>query len=599
MSENNSFLSEYNKKEEGSMKPKGSNKPKDSKKNKGEENKPSMKYEEKSGFVKPEKSETPPPSGKSIRPKTIIWIAAGLVLAAAVIVTLVLVLGGGAEVINFEDWEQGDVQLWANEKGIKLQIEQQFSDVFEEGRVMNQSIPEGGKIKKGDFLKITVSKGHDLSVTLELPDLLGMTKTQVEQWAEENYMTKVRITTEYSNDVEAGTVIRYEINDDTVVDEVRRDTPLYVIVSKGREEAVTEVTVPDFKTMALSECFVFANDNGIDLIIEERYDDYVPKGSIISQSAKADEKVKTGESITLVVSKGKKITVPDFSSYSKERAQSVAAELGIPVSINERYSSRSEGKFISQSIDAGTVYEEGDFLELCYSMGNKIVLGSFVGQTRDAIEAWANELNEFNARITIKVTYTQNNEPAGTIIYQDIANKTIGRGTTIRITVSKGNLVYVPDFVAQAGLGYGDVVTRQIALQMCEQAGLVPIFVEAASSGRLPSEVWSQSIAAGTEVYEGTNITLKYTPSQQAQVPNFDGMTQQEVLDAGYDKQFTITFVQSEDEISGYDEQIYEQSVLEGTTLAMGEVITLNISAEAAPAVTPTTTPAVTPTTTP
>ena len=418
-----------------------------------------MKYEEKSGFVKPEKSAAPPPSGKNIRPKTIIWIAAGLVLAAAVIVTLVLVLGGGAVVVNFEGWEQGDVQLWANEKGIKLQIEQQFSDVFEEGRVMNQSIPEGGKIKKGDFLKITVSKGHDLSVTLEMPDLLSMTKTQVEQWAAENFMTKVRITTEYSNDVEAGTVIRYEINDDTVVDEVRRDTPIYVIVSKGGEQAAAEVTVPDFKTMALSECFVFANDNGIDLIVEERYDDYVPKGSIISQSVKAEEKVKVGESITLVVSKGKKITVPDFSSYSKERAQSVAAELGIPVSINERYSSRSEGNFISQSIDAGTIYEEGDFLELCYSLGNKIVLGSYVGQTRDAIEAWANELNKYDARINIKVTYTQNNAPAGTIIYQDIANKTIGRGTTIRITVSKGNLVYVPDFVAQAGLGYGDVVT--------------------------------------------------------------------------------------------------------------------------------------------
>ena len=595
MSENNSFLSGYNKKDEGSMKPKASNTPEDSKNSKGEENKPSMKYEEKSGFVKPEKSAAPSPAGKGIRPRTLIWIVAGLLLAAALIVTLVLVLGGGAEVLSFDGWEQGDVQLWANENGVKLQIEEQYSDSYDEGRVMAQSLPEGAKIKKGDFLKITVSQGHDLSVTLELPDLLGMTKTQVEQWAAENYMTKVRFTTEFSDDVEAGYVIRYEINDDTVVDEVRRDTPIYVIVSKGREVAAAEVTVPDFKTMALSECFVFANDNGIELIIEERYDDYVPKGSIISQSVKPEEKVKVGESITLVVSKGKKIIVPDFSGYSKERAQSVAAELGIPVNINERYSSLSEGKFISQSLDAGTVYEEGDFLELCYSIGNKIVIGSFVGQTRDAIEAWANELNNYDARIYIKVTYTQNSAPAGTIIYQDIANKTISRGTTIRITVSKGNLVYVPDFVAQAGLGYGDVITWQIAQQMCEEKGLIPIFVEAASTGRLPSEVWSQSIAAGTEVYEGTTITLKYTPSQQMQVPNFDGMTQQEVLDAGYDMQLTITFVESGEEVSGYDEQIFEQSVPVGTTVAMGEAITLYISAEAAPAVTPTTTPAATP----
>ena len=577
MSENNSFLSGYNKKEKNGEKPQENAK------------KPSMKYEEKSGFKKPEKSADLPPSGKGIKPKTIIWIAAGLVLAAAVIVTLVLVLGGGAEVLDFENWEQSDVQLWANENGVKLQIEEQYSDVFDEGRVMSQSMLPGDKIKKGEFLKITVSKGHDLSVTLELPDLLSMTKQEVEAWAQENYMTKVRITTEYSDDVPSGYVIRYEINDDTVVDEVRRDTPIYVIVSKGRQEEAAEVTVPDFKTMALSECFVFANENGIELIIEERYDDYVPKGSIISQSVKADEKVNVGDSITLVVSKGKMITVPDFSGYSMEQAQGIAAGLGIPVSIVQSYSSLSEGKFISQSIEAGSIYEDGEYLELCYSMGNKIVIGSYVGQTRDAIEAWANELNKYDARITIKTTYTTNSAPAGTIIYQDIANKTISRGTTINITVSKGNIVYVPDFVTDPGLSYGDAITRQIAMEMCEQAGLVPVFVEASSAGRLPGEVWYQSLAAGTEVYEGTKITLKYTPSQQMQVPDFDGMTQQEVLDAGYDMQLTITFVESGEEVGGYDEQIYQQTLPPGTTVAMGTNITLYISDAAPPA--PTATP--------
>ena len=579
MSDNNSFLDGYNKKNESdteSIKVKNAAVP-------------SMKYEEKSGFVKPKKdAETPSGGGRKSAKKTLIWAAVGVVAVAAIVVSLVLLLGAGIDIVSFENWEKSDVQLWANEKGIKLQIEEQYNDIVDENKVISQSVPEGDKIKKGDFLKITVSKGHDLGVTLALPDLLSMTKTQIEEWAAQNFMTKVRITAEYSNDVAAGNVIRYEINDDTVVDEVRRDTPIYVIVSKGAEDITAiEVTVPDFKTMALSECYVFANENGIELVVEERYDDYVPKGTIISQSVKAEEKVKMGDTITLVFSKGKKITVPDFSGYSKEKAQSVAADLGIPISIVEKYSSSSEGRFLSQSIEAGTVYEDGDFLELQFSMGNKIVVSSFVGQTRDAIETWAKDLNQYDARITIKATYTQNSASAGTIIYQDIANQVIGRKTTINITVSKGNLIYVPDFVAEPGLGYEDVITREIALKMCEETGLVPQFIEEQSAGRLPGEVWYQSLGAGTEVFEGSKITLKYTPPVQMQVPNMVGLTQQEVLNAGYNKMLTIIFEESEDVVAGYEGKIYDQSIAVNTTVAMGESITLYISAEAAPTPTP------------
>jgi beta-lactam-binding protein with PASTA domain len=46
---------------------------------------------------------------------------------------------------------------------------------------------------------------------------MSMTRQEIDAWAAENFMTKVRITTEYSDTVEAGRVIRFEINDDRVV----------------------------------------------------------------------------------------------------------------------------------------------------------------------------------------------------------------------------------------------------------------------------------------------------------------------------------------------------------------------------------------------
>ena len=115
-------------------------------------------------------------------------------------------------------------------------------------------------------------------------------------------MTKVRITTEHSDEVEAGKVIRFEINDERVIDEVRRDTPIYIVVSKGPEdETVATITVPNFKQMAISECYTFASENEIVLTVEEQYDDYIPAGSVISQSIKPEEKVSKGTEMVPVL----------------------------------------------------------------------------------------------------------------------------------------------------------------------------------------------------------------------------------------------------------------------------------------------------------
>ena len=133
-------------------------------------------------------------------------------------------------------WTENDAQLWARNNGILLQIEQEYNDDMEAGKVLSQNVAEGTQVKKGEFVKLTVSLGHDLSVTFPIPDIMSMTKNEIDTWAAENFMTKVRVTTEFSDLVESGKVIRFEINDNTVVNEVRRDSPVYVIISKGPED---------------------------------------------------------------------------------------------------------------------------------------------------------------------------------------------------------------------------------------------------------------------------------------------------------------------------------------------------------------------------
>lgn len=541
------------------------------------------KFEEKSGFKKPAlKGGDMPPSR---RPKLLIPIIAGGAVVVAVIVILALVLGGGINVIDFKGMALSDAQLWANQNGVLLKIDEQFNDEFDANKIISQSIEANKTVKKGEFLTLTVSKGHDLSQTVVLPDLMSMSMDEVQSWADQNFMSKVRITSEYNATVPANSVIRYEINDNSVAgSEVRRDTPLYVIVSKGPEDQSTiQITVPDFKTMSVSESYIFAAQNGITLTVDEQYDDYVPKGTVISQSVKAQEKVTKGSEIKLVVSKGKKITIPDFSQYSKDQATAAATTLGIPVTINEKYSGSKAGAFLSQSIEAGTIYEEGDYIELNYSLGNKIQLASYVGQTRDIIENWANDLNTKGAKITVKVTTTQSSSAKGTIIYQDVANAMIGVKATINITVSLGKIIYVPDFVddtVSATRGYDTAVTREEAIAMCDAAGIVPVLVAEGCAGRLPGEVWYQSVTAGAETSDGTSITLKYVPESTVTVPDFvnaiPGLTKEAAL-AAYGNLLTITFADNATYVTGKEGTVVVQSVIAGTTVPAGTAITLNI----------------------
>jgi len=545
---------------------------------------PGYKYEEKSGFKKPpDRSGGPSPSRRAPRYLVPAAVAAGALLIAAAILVIAL-SGGGVKVLDFTGWSLNDAQLWASSNGVLLKTDSRYDDKYENGKVISQDVPAGSTVRKGDFLTLSVSLGHDPSVTLPLPDIMSMTMDEVQKWADDNFMTKVRITAEYSDSVPSGRVIRYEINDSAVAGKVRRDTPVYVIVSKGPKDAASVlVTVPDFKTMSVSECYIFAKENGITLFVAEQYDDYVPKGTVISQSVKATEKVSKGSEIKIIVSKGKMITVPDFSRYTKDEAASVAASLGIPAAVIEKYSGKKAGAFISQSLEADSVYREGDYLELYYSLGNTVAVSSYVGQTRDSIESWAAALNAQGAGITIKVTTTVSNSPKGVIIHQDPANKTVSVKSTIKITVSTGKIVYVPDFVdgtAGPNRGYDTAVTREEAIEMCESLGLIPVFVKESSPGRLPDEVWYQSLPAGSETSAGASVTLKYTPGAVFSVPDFTGMTKAEIISAGYGAKFTVIYAEYGSYVAGQEGRVIEQSVLPGRMAAAGSKVTVCLGPE-------------------
>ncbi len=536
-----------------------------------------MHFEEPKTFRAPP---PPPPTDKKMNMKPIIYSVAGIVAIALTIILIVFLTSTSVVVPDTTGWTESDAKLWATENSVIIRTNEEFSDEIESGVVISQSPDSGETLAGGEFLELVISAGPDLSVLVEVPDIESMTATEVEAWAEENLMTKVRVLTENSQTVEAGKVISITLNDNTVLgEEIRRDSPLYVVYSSGPDENST-VELPDFRTMTVDEAELFATENKLILEIEEVYHDTMPEGTIITQSIKAEEKVQSSETIKLTVSLGKKILVPDFSQFDADTAQLKASQLGIAVTVKHIYASSSKDSFVSQSIATGTLYEGEEIVKLTYSLGNKVLLPSFVGQGKDAIENFIAPLNAEGANLSVNVTYTASAQPAGTILTQNKENVNVGVYETIYIVVSEGSVIFSPDLVANTGGTYETIVTREKAIAMCEALGITPIFVAQDTKDRLEGEVWWQSVSAGKEMSQGDTIELKYVPiTSVVTVPNFDGMTEAEIRSAGYLNKFLIEFVTGEFQ-DGMGGKATSQSVSHGTTVAIGSVITVTIAEE-------------------
>ncbi len=151
--------------------------------------------------------------------------------------------------------------------------------------------------------------------------------------------------------------------------------------------------------------------------------------------------------MTVVVSLGKPVKVPDFSSMTKDEANSWARSNNVSVTLLEKFSNSSgKGSFISQSAAPWSSMKEGDEIKVCYSLG-KVDVASFIGRTKLDILSWQYDVNSKGAGIVVNFSEAYGEKgTAGKIISQSVKNDYVSTGTSISIVVSKGMRLLTPDF---------------------------------------------------------------------------------------------------------------------------------------------------------
>lgn len=193
-----------------------------------------------------------------------------------------------------------------DEAGIPYEIERDYSDTFEEGTVMSQSIPEGDDLEEDSKVKLVISKGQEMT---DVPDVVGK-KSEEAKTLLTAAGFEVEIDEEYDEEVEEDYVISQTPNGET---EAAKGSKVTIVVSRGEEVKVA--VVPDLKKKTVSEAESALSAVNLKLgNVSQEYSDTVKEGLVISQSISSGTEVKEETKVDVTISKGKKPTTTTYTA---------------------------------------------------------------------------------------------------------------------------------------------------------------------------------------------------------------------------------------------------------------------------------------------
>ncbi len=206
------------------------------------------------------------------------------------------------------------------------------------------------------------------SEKVEMIDLKGYTYDEAQDALNTIHLGIKRGGEESSEEYPEGQIISQSEEAGTMVD---KNTTIQVIISSG----VGEFDVPDVKGKPKSEAESTLRNAGLVPVFDYQFDDSIPNDQVISQSPDAGARAKKGDTVTVMLSKGREtFQVPDVRNKPEAEAREELAAAGIEVvSTSSDYADDiPEGNVISQSLTPGKTVEKGTQITLVISLGRKI-----------------------------------------------------------------------------------------------------------------------------------------------------------------------------------------------------------------------------------
>jgi len=262
-----------------------------------------------------------------------------------------------------------------------------------------------------------------------VPTLSGLTEEQARTALETAGLAVGEVTTENSDTVELGLIIR---QDPEAGAEVEEGAAINIVVSVG----IAQVTVPDLANMP--EATAIEALRSAELDYDKTTDEFsgaIPKGLVIRTEPAVGTAVPKGSRVILFVSAGvEQIKVPDVIGKTLAQAKATLEAVGLVVTTTESFNDTvPKGSVISQKPDPNVVYETGSTVTLDISKGPEIII---VPEVRTKTEADARAAI-IAAGLVPKVVYVDAPEDGFVINQFPIAGASAKRGDQVELEVGK------------------------------------------------------------------------------------------------------------------------------------------------------------------
>jgi serine/threonine-protein kinase len=223
-----------------------------------------------------------------------------------------------------------------------------------------------------------------------------------------------------------------------------------------------------------------------------RYDEKVPKDTVLAQTPPAGARIVSGGTITLTLSRGpERYSLPDESGKDADLAQNDLHQLKLTVQVVQVYDDVVPAGLVAGSDPAAqTEVRPGAKVVLKVSRGRApVTVPSVINQPLDQAQGQLKGLG-----LNVAVKQQDSEKPANTVLNQDPADGSgVEKGATVTLTVSKGP----PAVVVQDVTNHSADEARQLLAQQGLQATVI-----GAGTVRI------QNPGAGSQVPPGTNIVL-------------------------------------------------------------------------------------------
>ncbi|MBM7586786.1 serine/threonine-protein kinase [Bacillus pakistanensis] len=276
-----------------------------------------------------EKQTVPNPDAKEEKKKkkkrkwpAIIISAFFLIAILGVLAVTVLPELMGPKEVNVPDVSGEELEEAVRELkdvGFKIDKEiEQHSDEVPEGYVIKTNPKAGSKIKEGKSINLYISSGKE---PFKLGNYEGRPVDDVQSLLEEKGFKEIKIEKVYSDATQDEVVKQNPEAGEEVIPE---DTVLTLSVSQGQET----FELRDLKGYNEKNLDVYGESTGLEIVKVEEFSNEVPEGVVISQLTDPGTPMLVGDSVTVIVSKGKEPSPP----------QTVTEEISVP------YEPKEEGK---------------------------------------------------------------------------------------------------------------------------------------------------------------------------------------------------------------------------------------------------------------